>query len=61
MLHCPTASTTVGHHAVQLAALSGLASLFTEKPFMTSIWWPMELGDASFYLSTPLVFDIGGG
>ena len=44
---------------VVIAALSGLASLLTEKPFMSSIWWPVDLGDASFYLSTPMVFDIG--
>ena len=44
---------------VVIAALSGLLSLFTATPFMTSIWWPVDLGDASFYLSTPMVFDIG--
>jgi len=44
---------------VVLAALSGLLSLFTGSPFLTSIWAYVELGDTTLPLSTPLVFDIG--
>ena len=44
---------------VFIAALSGLLSLFTSSPFMTSIWLSLELGEANVPLSTPLVFDIG--
>lgn len=44
---------------VLLAALSGLASVFTGSPFMTSIWvfWP--LGQTSVPLATPMAFDLG--
>jgi multicomponent Na+:H+ antiporter subunit B len=44
---------------VVMAALSGLASLFTGSPFLTSIWAYLPLGETSVPLSTPLVFDIG--
>lgn len=44
---------------VFIAGLSGLASLFTGAPFMTSIWLYVELGESTVPLSTPLVFDIG--
>ncbi|SEP77829.1 multisubunit sodium/proton antiporter, MrpB subunit [Devosia sp. YR412] len=44
---------------VQIAALSGLASLFTGSPFMTSIWLYLELGETIVPLSTPMAFDIG--
>jgi multicomponent Na+:H+ antiporter subunit B len=44
---------------VFIAGLSGLLSLFTNSPFMTSIWLYIELGETSVALSTPLVFDIG--
>lgn len=44
---------------VFIAGLSGLLSLFTGSPFMTSIWLYLELGQTTVPLSTPMVFDIG--
>lgn len=44
---------------VFIAGLSGLLSLFTGSPFMTSIWVYLEFGETPLALSTPLVFDIG--
>lgn len=44
---------------VFIAGLSGLLSLFTGSPFMTSIWLYLELGRTIVPLSTPMVFDIG--
>lgn len=44
---------------VFIAALSGLVSIFTQTPFMTSQWLYLQLGDTSVPLSTPMVFDIG--
>lgn len=44
---------------VFIAALSGVASIFIDAPFMTSIWLYLELGDTTVPLSTPLIFDIG--
>jgi len=44
---------------VVLAACSGLLSLFTENPFMTSIWLYLDLGETVVPLSTPMFFDLG--
>lgn len=44
---------------VLLAGFSGLLSLFTASPFMTSIWLYLDLGDTTVPLSTPMFFDIG--
>jgi multicomponent Na+:H+ antiporter subunit B len=44
---------------VLLAGASGLASLFIEAPFMTSIWLYLNLGDTVVPISTPMFFDIG--
>ena len=44
---------------VFIAGFSGLLSLFTGSPFMTSIWLYLELGQTTVPLSTPMVFDIG--
>lgn len=44
---------------VFIAGLSGLLSLFTGTPFMTSIWLYLDIGETTVPLSTPLVFDIG--
>jgi len=49
----------VAGFGVVIAALSGLLSVFTGSPFMTSIWLYLDLGDTTVPLSTPLVFDIG--
>ncbi|GGE95059.1 Na+/H+ antiporter subunit B [Stappia taiwanensis] len=42
-----------------MAALSGLVSLFTGQPFMTSQWWYVRLFGVEVPLSTPMIFDIG--
>ncbi|MBJ3785139.1 Na(+)/H(+) antiporter subunit B [Devosia sediminis] len=42
-----------------LAGFSGLLSLFTQSPFMTSIWLYVPLGESEVPLSTPLFFDLG--
>lgn len=44
---------------VFMAATSGVLSLFTGSPFMTSIWLYLDLGETTLPLSTPMVFDIG--
>ena len=44
---------------VVIAGMSGLLSLFTGSPFMTSIWLYLELGETTVPISTPMVFDIG--
>ncbi|MBE7733693.1 MnhB domain-containing protein [Devosia faecipullorum] len=44
---------------VVMAGASGLISLFIDAPFMTSIWFYLEIGDAVVPLSTPLFFDLG--
>jgi len=44
---------------VFIAIVSGLMSLFTGSPFMTSIWLYLDLGEAVVPLSTPMLFDIG--
>jgi multicomponent Na+:H+ antiporter subunit B len=49
----------VAGFGVVIAALSGLASVFTGAPFMTSIWAYLPLGETIVPLSTPMVFDIG--
>lgn len=50
---------SVAAFGVFIAGLSGLASLFTGSPFMTSIWLYLDLGETTVPLSTPIVFDIG--
>lgn len=49
----------VAGFGVFIAAASGLASIFIDAPFMTSIWFYIDLGETTVPLSTPLVFDIG--
>lgn len=44
---------------VVMAGFSGLLSLFTGSPFMTSIWLYLPVGDSEIALSTPLFFDLG--
>ncbi len=50
---------SIAGFGVFIAALSGVASLFIEAPFMTSIWLYLELGGTTVPLSTPMIFDIG--
>jgi len=50
---------SIAAFGVFIAGLSGLASLFTGSPFMTSIWLYLELGQSIVPLSTPMIFDIG--
>lgn len=52
----PLASAGCG---VLLAAVSGLLSVFTGSPFMTSIWAYLPIGETVVPLSTPLLFDLG--
>ena len=42
-----------------LAAMSGFLSLFFEVPFLTGIWWSIDLPGLSLDLSTVMAFDIG--
>lgn len=49
----------VAAFGVFIAAMSGLASIFTGSPFMTSIWMYLDVGATTVPFSTPLVFDIG--
>jgi len=43
-----------------LAAVSGLYTMFTGAPFLTSSWWDIKLlGLATIHLGTPLIFDVG--
>ena len=44
---------------VSLALLSGIPALLTGDPYLTHIWWTLELGITSLKLSTVLVFDAG--
>jgi multicomponent Na+:H+ antiporter subunit B len=50
---------TIAGFGVFIAALSGLLSVFTGSPFLTSIWLYLEMGGTTVPLSTPMVFDIG--
>lgn len=50
---------SIAAFGVFMAGLSGLLSLFTGSPFMTSIWLYLELGQTTVPLSTPMMFDIG--
>jgi multicomponent Na+:H+ antiporter subunit B len=50
---------SIAAFGVLLAAGSGLLSLLTASPFMTSIWLYLELGETTVPLSTPLFFDLG--
>ena len=42
-----------------LAAMSGFLSLLFEVPFLTGIWWSIDLPGLSLDLSTVMAFDIG--
>lgn len=44
---------------VLMAGASGLVSMFIDAPFMTSIWFYLEIGETVVPLSTPLFFDLG--
>lgn len=50
---------SIAGFGVLIAGLSGLVSLFTGQPFMTSQWFYVEIGETVVPLSTPLVFDLG--
>ncbi len=50
---------SIAGFGVFIAGLSGLLSLFTGSPFMTSIWLYLNLGQSTVPLSTPMIFDIG--
>jgi multicomponent Na+:H+ antiporter subunit B len=43
-----------------IAFISGALALFEGKPYLTGLWWEIDLfGVTRFDLSTPLLFDIG--
>jgi multicomponent Na+:H+ antiporter subunit B len=43
-----------------LAFASGALALLAGKPYLTGLWWEIDLfGFAHLELSTPLLFDIG--
>ena len=44
---------------LSVAAGSGLLSVFTGSPFLTSIWLYATLGHTVVPFSTPALFDIG--
>ena len=44
---------------VVLAAMSGFISLAAEVPFLTGLWWFLEIDGSEIALSTPMLFDIG--
>lgn len=50
---------SIAAFGVIIAILSGLVSLFTVEPFMTSQWLYLDMGETVVPLSTPLIFDIG--
>lgn len=52
----PLAFSGIG---VLMAGVSGLLSVFSDAPFMTSIWWFLSIGRNEVALSTPMIFDIG--
>ena len=41
------------------ALLSGIISLIDGDPFLTGIWFTVEIGQESVKLGTPLLFDLG--
>ena len=41
------------------ALLSGIISLIDGDPFLTGIWFKVEIGQESVKLGTPLLFDLG--
>jgi len=44
---------------VFIAGGAGLLSLSADAPFLTGLWATIPLGEGSFAVSTPLLFDIG--
>ena len=42
-----------------LAAMSGCLSLAFEAPFMTGLWWSIDIPGLTLDLSTVMAFDIG--
>ena len=42
-----------------LAAASGLVSYLRELPYLTGLWWIVDLGGTELAVSTPGLFDIG--
>jgi multicomponent Na+:H+ antiporter subunit B len=42
-----------------MAVGSGVIGLLLGQPLLTGQWWNIDLPGVSFYLGTPLIFDIG--
>lgn len=52
----PLPLTAIG---ILLALASGLPGMVGGNPFLSHLWWNVELGFASLKLSTVLIFDAG--
>ena len=50
---------TIAGFGMLLAVASGLVSYGRELPYLTGLWWIVDLGGSEFALSTPGLFDIG--
>jgi multisubunit Na+/H+ antiporter MnhB subunit len=44
---------------VSLALVSGLPGMWAGSPFLTHLWWTLDLGGVSLKLSTVQLFDVG--
>lgn len=44
---------------VLLALLAGLPAALTGQPFLTHLWWELDLGLMQIKLSTVMLFDVG--
>jgi multicomponent Na+:H+ antiporter subunit B len=52
--------TLVGAGLVVMLLSGAVAPLLTSQPYLTSLWWKVQLpGGSSLSLGTPLFFDIG--
>ena len=44
---------------ILLALVSGLPALADSNPYLTHVWWSLDLGFTRLKLSTVLIFDVG--
>lgn len=52
--------TLVGAGLVVMLMSGAVAPLLTGQPYLTSLWWKLQLpGGSSLSVGTPLIFDIG--
>ena len=50
---------TIAGFGLLLATVAGLPSLLLHKPFLTGLWYEVQIFDYTLALSTPMFFDIG--